>query len=536
MRKGDTERGSVQAVIQAGFHAGRTILMLAGVYHRPLKALLEPVQNAIDEDARNIYIKVDVQRKMIFYADDGNGQTPEAIQKRFQHIAEQQKTGKLGHKGIGNLASLAISEGFTLITRPRNTLSKERFFTIELNRAGLETDACRDEVTLPMRREPKDFRPGHQYHLGSEFGISTLLIVNNVQAAAFRQIKEAASIAREIENAFGTQILAKKIRIIVQAGGHKVAVQPKPFPGEAQEITIETGYGNVRFEMYVTTRPEKQPRLFVVHGKTKEEQYRLSLEPFLVDEQAKEIFHSGYLQGLVYVPFCTLTPDREDFEADNELAALWEVLADYSRTYGRVLIDKIAEERKEDRIQKILLQALRRVDKFLANHPELEEFFKGHVTPGHTDSDHGKGPAKRVRKVPFEPRGPREPEKEPRQPPSGHKPHEVHGGTLDETIAPKKRLRGQRGIDVTYRDPLPDEPRNWCSKRQGSLVIVNSLSEQFRKVEANNVALENYVFHLILKEVTLTALDDESVELFNETFERHYIPALVDCSTQSSKA
>lgn len=511
--------------IQVGFHYGRTLLHLADTYARPLQVILEMIQNAIDAEATSILVKIDGRRKLIFCADDGKGEDFEGIQARFQHISEQQKQGKMGHKGIGNLASLAISGGFLLTSRPRLPFSRERYFTFELSREGLEGMA--DKVILGCKRQPKDFRPGSAYKLGTDFAISTLIIARNVNNTALRQLKDAVTIAQAIEGRFAPQILDKKIRVFIEAGSQRILAEPAAFPGEPQIAAIQTGYGTVRFVIYLNTKPVKKPRLSVVHGKTKAEQSALPLyRDLLVEDAAKEVFESGYFQGDIYVPFGTLAPNRLEFIHDPELADLWGALGEYARSYGRPLLQRIAEEKKESKTQHVLLSALKKLEQYLAKHPDLRTLFKGLVSEGHFEAEDGSEKGK-GRTHPSTKRAPRQRQDEQREPPSREQKGRTHSIVINSG-SQRRAIRGQIGIQVTWRDPNPEEGRDWCSKREGSVIVFNSLHPFWQRVEPNPEAHTSYCYYLLAKEVCLTSLHPESQASFNECFENSYLPVLVE--------
>lgn len=522
---------AIRGNIAVGFHYGRTLLHLADSYARPTQVILELIQNAIDAGAKNIYLKVVAGRasrqRIIYCADDGAGASFEELEQRFQRISEQQKTGKIGHKGIGNLASLAIAEGFSLTTRPGGPLAtRERYFTIKLSRTGLEEMA--EGVTLPYLRETKEFRPGAEHKLATDFGISTLLIVQGVRQAALRQLADASTIAQTIENRFAPQILERKIRIWVDAGGHRLLVQPAAFPGTPETTEIETLSGTVRFEIFVGTKPVKTPKLAVIHGKTPEEQYAIPFGPFLeISPAVREVFNSGLLQGNVYVPFCRLTPDREEFEYDDELSAFWEALETYAKLYGRKILERISEEKRDVKIAQVLLGALRRLEKFLAGHrEEFIPLFRGQVSEGHFGAENGEL-AEPLRSVEPTRRGPRQPG-EPRPGPKSEQKRRIHSGVTDSGSR-RRVYNRQLGIQVEYRDPRPEEGRDWLSKREGSKIILNSLNPLWQAVESDSQAHTQYCFLLMLKELILAPQDEgPAKEFFNDTFEHNYMPALVE--------
>lgn len=522
--------------IKIGFHIGNTLLNLAKAYSRPGQVLIELVQNAIDVNAKNICIKIDEERMIIYCADDGDGETYDGLLKRFAKVCEQQKIGKIGHKGMGNFASLAISDGFVFTTRPKDD-PKERFFTVTLNRKGLETMS--NEVRLPCRNESENFRPGSQYRLSTDFPISTLLIIKNVRRIALRTLEDAATAAQEIGSKFSSQIIEKKLRIFIEAGGHRTQVKPQIFSGEAHCTEIEVKFGKVFFEIYVLSKKTKTPRISVIHGKTPDEYFALPISIFLEHApEIRKVFESGFVEGKIFLPFCSLTPDREGLEYNDELLEFLLVLEDWAKKYGLPIIEKIFFEKKEIRIGKVLQGAMNKFEGYFKKHEEgLLPFFRAHVSKGHFEAEKGtegerlrsKEKQSREKITPQDKEtGTKEPEKE--------KKGLIHSGFVDPTGSRRRIVSKQTGLVLEYRDPLPSE--DWKKKcmREGGKIIFNSLHNAWKLVEGNPELHLQYCFHLILKELIFSQIENEITKTaFSDVFEINFMDAWVEISTEEKK-
>lgn len=529
-----TKPTKISSAIQIGFHIGNTLMNLAKAYAKPGQVLTELVQNAIDANAINISIKVDGKQMIIYCADDGDGETYDGLLMRFAKVCEQQKTEKIGHKGMGNLASLAISDGFSFTTRPKGD-PKERFFTVTLSRKGLETMA--NEVKLPCRNETEGFRPGSQYKLNTDFAISTLLIIKNVRKVAMQKLEDAATAALEIGRIFSSQIVAKKLRIFIEAGGHRTQVRPQIFSGEAHYSEIETKSGKVVFEIYVLSKKTKTPRISVIHGKTSDEHFALPISIFL--EHAPEIrtvFESGFVEGKVFLPFCSLTPDREGLEYNDELLDFLLVLEDWAKKYGLPIIEKISYEKKEIRINKVLQSALNKIEGYLKGHEkDLLPFFKAQVSEGHFEAEKGELGDK-LRSKDKQSREKAEPKETGAKSPEKEKKGLVHSGFVDSTGSRRRVASKQFGLVLEYRDPLPSE--DWKKKcmREGGKIIFNSLHNAWKLVEGNPELHLQYCFHLILKELIFSQIENEiSKTAFSEIFEFNFMDAWIEIATSEKK-
>lgn len=518
--------------IRVGFHYGRTLLHLADTYSRPVQVILEMVQNAIDADCKNIYIKVDNSKKYIYCADDGKGESYSNLQRRFERIGERQKEKKIGHKGIGNLACLAIAETSCLTTRPKD--SGERFCTISLSRSGLENQS--EPFDLPCALESDSFRPGVNFRLGSDFRISTLLIAKKVKTSANKLLNDTAMISRGIEDKFATQIIQKDIRIIIETSSQRINVKPSPYPGEKQETILKTKLGDVKFEMYVLNKPERKPRLHVVHGKSSEEFYSIPFTPFInVSPVVKEVFGSGYLQGNIFLPFCTITPDREDLEFDDELSIFWDCIEKYSQDFGMELLNKLSEEKKELKIFLVLNNALKKASTYLKKNNELKNFFSGIVSPGHIGYESGIDTenVRTKKQISYEHNNTTN-----GKTPLSEKKGIVHTGIVDYSGSKRRVVNRQVGLYAEYRNPVLEEGMDWRCKREGRVIVFNCMHQDWLKAETNSEIHTNYCFHLILKEIVLVKIGDFSENtsiFFNQIFEDEYMPMLLDTSISSSQ-
>lgn len=516
--------------IVGGLHVGQAVLHLASMYSRPLQVVEETVQNAIDAGAK--HIRIEVRKDQILCIDDGKGETEEGIIARVQRIAHPKKTDQIGHKGIGNLAGLSIGWRVSITTRPAPSYNSgrkaKRYFTVILDREGLEE--MEDELILGGGRETPDFKPQSKFGFKVDFHVSTVYRAEGVSKPAMRQLQDLAAIARHLEGKFAPHILEKKIQICVSNGAKEVEVKPTVFPGDPIVTKYVTEYGEVEFEMYVSPKVSRQLGVSVLHGKTADSIYSLPIAPFLdLGPAIREVMTSGYVHGMIRVPFCTLTADRDEFVLDEELEAFWEVLDEWAKTIGQQLLNEIHQDRRDLRIAKVLLNALGKVEKLLKGDPDLAKLFKGLVTAGHARSN-GKPETEEARSKPYAPRNPKEDVEEKESPGKQKERKGLTHSSLRNAGGSRRRVVGkQSGIQVDYRVPGPEESRNWRVKREGEIFVFNAVHPDWQAVEGDEGAHTSYVLHLLLKEVSLVEAGDlvPDHEAFDFAFEEYYLSRLI---------
>lgn len=503
----------------AGLHFGNVVGYLALAYKQPIQVILELIQNSIDAEARNIFLKIDHKRKIIYCADDGIGESAENLQKRFSCIGETQKVGKIGHKGIGNLAPLAIAESFRITTRFKSD-SKSRFHSVNLRNSDLEDH--KEGIPLQINQESKDYRPGSINKLMVDFSISTLHMTTNVKKPGLMKLGSASEIAKAIEERFAHQILGKNIRVFVESNAQRVKVNPKPFTGEAHETTISTSRGDVRFEIYSQPKPDRKPRINIVHGENEDSQSSIGIDCMLdVSPEIKSIFSSGYFQGNIYVPFCKLTPSRDEFEYDEDLGMLWDTIDEWAKKYGRPILDKIIEDKEDLMISRALLQALGLVEGYLKVNPQIAKVFNSPVSKGHANTDGDPPTNNLLSRDPLKNKG----ISGERNGSDARERSMMHNGVRNAGGAKRVQRKNQKGIQAEYRIPRLDEPRDWRSKREGAVIVFNAAHPDWNKlVSMKDDMLAKYCAQLILKEFCLVEHDSKE---FETIFDSMFIPGWI---------
>ena len=102
-------------------HLGRNL------YRSFITVLGEAVSNSWDADAKNVYITIDREEKVLIVRDDGLGMNEDDFQNKFLKIGYSKrkdnvshtKSGRpfIGRKGIGKLALLSCAQTITVLTK-----------------------------------------------------------------------------------------------------------------------------------------------------------------------------------------------------------------------------------------------------------------------------------------------------------------------------------------------------------------------------------------------------------------------------------
>ena len=168
-------------------HLGRNL------YRSFTTVLGEAISNSWDADANNVWIYIDKKNNSFFVKDDGDGMTPEDLQKKFLKVGYSKrangdsasKSGRpyIGRKGIGKLALLSCADRISIISK---TLETEYTGGV-IDNSGLE-EAIKQNLEAgqyPLGKyNLKDFK---KYTKGHKKG--TILYFKNVKDGARNSFK-----------------------------------------------------------------------------------------------------------------------------------------------------------------------------------------------------------------------------------------------------------------------------------------------------------------------------------------------------------
>lgn len=322
------------------------ITIIALSQNNPLKAIAEFVENSIDAQAKHITIvrgkeKGEHYLKVI---DDGTGipfnseGTPDfryvathicdSIKKRLK---KEGIKGIQGEFGIGLLSFWTVGEKLTM------------------------TSGGDDGKTYQM--EMRKNQPGYSIsQKRSLFPIQGTELVIHPLLPGIKQLT-----GEKVQNYLASELRDRikssgvKIRIKDRSSRKEFDVEPRQFEGKLlhEFEPILTPEGEIYFELYLNAyNPENRVGL-----------YRLGTRvlPSItsLDQLNRAPWSSGYLQGMIDVPFLNLTPGtRDGIIRDEQFMVFYEVL----ESVEEALNDVIEEEKKaaEEKVSRDILKSVQR--------------------------------------------------------------------------------------------------------------------------------------------------------------------------------
>ncbi len=318
------------------------IRIIALSQSNPLKAIAEFVENSIDAQAKTITITRGREHGAHYLSikDDGNGVPRDAdglpdFKYVATHIcdsikrhlkAEGNGTGLQGEFGIGLLSFWTVGDGLTMIS----TGTDQRAYQMTMSKGDSRYEVSPRRVLFAEK--------------GTELKIAPLLEGIRTLSGEKIQWYLASELRDRIRDA---QV---RVTVIDKLARKQYEVEPRQFEGRLlhQLPAIRTVFGDAYAELYLA-EPNETARVALTRAGTRVLE-DLSALPGLEHSP----WSSRYLQGLVDVPFLTLTPGtRSGIVQDERYAALVTALVPLE-THVKTLIDEQQRAEEEQANQQSL--------------------------------------------------------------------------------------------------------------------------------------------------------------------------------------
>ncbi len=358
------------------------IRIIALSQSNPLKAIAEFVENSIDAHARNITITRGREHGEHFLAirDDGDGIPRDATGlPDFKYVAthicdsikrklKAEGDGKelQGEFGIGLLSFWTVGQRLQITS----TSADHRVYQMTMNKGDPSYEVAPRRVLFAER--------------GTELRIAPLL--EGIRALTGEKIQwYLASELRDRIRSSGV-----RVTVIDKLARKQYAVEPRQFDGRLlhQLPSVRTPFGEVYAELYLS-EPDSSCRVALYRSGTRVVEDLSSLPGF-----EHSPWTSGYLQGLLDVPFLNLTPGtRSGLVHDERFAALLDALPPLQQHLKTLIDDQ--QRAEEEQASRQLLRTIQRAfrEAMLALPPEEYDWFDIHArskhAPGTRDSENG---------------------------------------------------------------------------------------------------------------------------------------------------
>lgn len=312
------------------------------MYNTLEKAIAELAANSYDADASEV--QVTISENEIVVADDGQGMTPEEVQKNYLRLGRDRRAAEhrektsvrsrpiIGHKGIGKLAGLGIAETMVVKTRREGKST-----TLTIDRSALDQAESLEQFDLQT-----EVGEATESEHGTEVRLEGLL--GHVGEVDEKKLREHLALELPTENDW---------RVVVNG----TEASADDIPGEKFPIDDEIeGFGRVRGFYKIVKRRKGMAAGFAVRIRKRIVQ---PTSLFELNQQAHGFFVLTRIIGELEPDFIDPVTDEADperaFDINTSRTGLnpesprVQALEDYARGKLTGIADGIAKQRAAKR-------------------------------------------------------------------------------------------------------------------------------------------------------------------------------------------
>jgi len=369
---------SVMSKQKKAFNTGRlrigdnwnAITIIALSQSNPLKAIAEFVENSIDAGAGNVSIirGKEKGRHYLKIIDDGEGIPKDAgglpdFKYVATHICDSVKrqlkkegaSGIQGEFGIGLLSFWTVGEELSLVSSSKDG----RTYEMRMSKGSPSYSIAQKRTLIPVR--------------GTELTVSPLL--PGVKTLSGEKIQRyLASELRDRIRKTGVVI-----KILDRTARKQMLVEPREFSGRLLHRLPQphSDLGEIYVELYLN-ESSSENRVGLYRAGTRVLNSLSELDRF-----ATEPWTSGWLEGIIDVPFLNLTPGtRSGIIHDSNFSAFSESVRPLEVKLAEIIMEqkRAEEERASRKILKTVQKALK--EAILALPREEYDWFDIHTASG----------------------------------------------------------------------------------------------------------------------------------------------------------
>ena len=503
-------------VSRMDFHGGSSLMLSAKLYPTLLAATLEIVQNAVDSDPKNIWMKLNRQKRSLDVYDDGVGTSwdefNEALRKRGQ---SSKKSDKLGRFGRGLVSPIDKCEVMTFTSCPRASNNAYMQWTFRASEL-----APNPEPHIPYEQQPQiQFGKANKTLTIDSKTVSQVTWRTKISLRNYstdREIGKIGSIddlAKEIFSRYGAVMRAKKIRLHIEFTNEagKTEAKTDMFPPEYTGQRLPEYIANIRgirttFRLFLAKaegRMGKSNGTVVVGEANNPFRFAFKLlvnncGEYLSADVAKAL-KSGIFEGEIIAAGATLHENRKQFNINDGLTNFAAALEQWYLEIGAHHMEEIQETQEGERYQKLGLASMENIAAMLKTprFSHLAELFRymkhGTVGKQHSDAERIVGqqenPSQSVQKGggtkgPHSEAG----EKQPTEPPKTLEDHHPH-----TVVGPKGQRRnvvegGSFGLQFSY-EKMPGEERLWIFDDAQGILRFNVRHPTWAMCDTSNIRI-----------------------------------------------
>jgi len=387
---------------RAGYHEGNILLLVARRYATLQDVIKELIQNALDANAKKVWVEIDLAAHRVAVRDNGEGATQEDIDAAMASIGESQKTpGKLGRFGIGAISPVGQCERYSFTSCVKGQGQVYRTWTL------VQEDIVntRTGLRFPVR-ERHDMSGRRKAHIAWR----TEALMEGVTSDSQLSRIDLGLLKAQILANFG-KVLRRQRAVIEVKFTDTTGKQNEPMTirftratgAKMPYLRLQQGTVMVGFDL---TRVDRSPEGYkgeVRFGESGDD-FRITLAQFVrnsgahLSEDARAALGSGLFDGDIVGDGISLTESRKGFRKNDQLRDCCFAINRWAEETAKQFMEELRDEKldlKRQRNGEATMAKLRQLfssDAFA----HLLSTFVGHSTYGTQGSGHAPTPGKEV--------------------------------------------------------------------------------------------------------------------------------------------
>jgi hypothetical protein len=361
------------------FHAGNMMMLAVRQYPTLLASLLEIVQNAIDSNAKEIWVRLDRAKRTLTVSDNGDGATEQQFDQALLQVGKSMKDStKLGRWGLGLLSPIDKCEETTFTSCPKAFIDQYLEWTFR-------ADEIREQsVEIYIPNKPQNMRFGKEKKTlkidsktVSQVTWRTRVVLKNYSTD--REIGRIGSIddlEKEIFSRYSSVMREKKILLnleFINATGTpeiKNGLVPPEYTGERLPEFVDRRDGlRTHFRLYLAKADGRKGKSngTVIVGES-HNPFRFPFKllaancgEYLPDEAVKAL-RSGMFEGEVVSAAVSLHESRKQFNINDGLAHFGKALEQWYLEIGAHYMEEVKDTRDGARYQELGLKSMQNIE------------------------------------------------------------------------------------------------------------------------------------------------------------------------------
>ncbi len=379
-----------QMKFTADVHVGSAILRASNVYKKIYDVILEGIQNAIDANASNVWVRINHDDRTISIRDDGDGVDIDTFGRAINSIGKSIKgTGYLGEFGIGLFAPLGKCESFSFTSQKKNSTGggQNPYYRWTFVAADIEKSVEAPELFA----EPVELtfdRSGKSKNSNAVPWRTSVEILNFTKDSRISKLN-IHELAIEASRIFRQGMLESKsetppvIHFTEERRGLTIKEKAEALPFLGQPLVVEEyrdSAGTSKFEIYLSNRRglEFKGAGLMVHQHG--DPYGVPIKTFFKNNASNdfppeviEALTSDVFEGKIVSDHIELEDDRKHFKDSDGLYVFLDKLVDWYLSVGYAYYESSSELAESERFRKNAEQVLEQIHKIFQD-PTMNSF------------------------------------------------------------------------------------------------------------------------------------------------------------------